>query len=296
MKTRISSRGVAVIAASVAMLLAAPTFVAPARAIPICDSGNDCRSALVADANALIDALRVGTSEKNARSPIVDLNEAIFRLQQSAPAQEAIAYCTGAAKEDDRALKKLARAVKSCEKLVAKGQASPDVFGLTVVLVDDMLASVTQNADELEGIVGSTSQLSTARQRLAAAQGYRDTFKLAKAADQAQRAYDAIREPGCDASIRSCTMSFEADVIDSDESTDFEFDASPDARQCSVVTQVNGATIATQATLCEDDSTTFDYDDFVNDFGMGPGDTLTLRILRTNGTEACSASLTLFAP
>lgn len=296
METRNSSRRVATITMVAAMLLAAPAFVAPARAIPICSSGTDCRSALITDANALIDALRAGTSERNARSPIVDLNEAIFRLQQSAPAQEAIAYCTGAAKEDDRALKKLARAVKSCEKLVAKGQASPDIFGMTVVLVDDMLATVTQNADELEGIVGPTSQLSTARQRLAGAQAYRDAFKLAKAADQAQRAYDAIREPGCDASIRSCTVSFQADVIDSDESTDYEFDASPDARECSVVAQVNGSTVSTQATTCEDDAETLDYDFFVDNFGMGPGDTFTVRILRTNGTEACSASLTLFLP
>ena len=220
-----------------AALLSAPLFVGTAQALPICNNGTDCRSMLIGDAEDLIAALQAGVlagySERDARSPIQDLQEAVRRFQE-APKKELITYCAGAAKEDDRAMKKLARAAKAIEKLLGKSLAPPSLFPLTQEMVGDLMATVTQAADEVQAVLGSvTSQIESCRSRLTKAQGYFTANKFGKAADSAQRGYDTIRDPGCEVSMRSCTASFSPDLIDSDvdTDTDFEFTPSPEAQR-----------------------------------------------------------------
>lgn len=291
-----SLQGLAGIAAGALALFAVPGAVRPAQAVPLCATGPGCRSALVAAAGDLRAALEAGASERDRRSPANDIAAALRSLEVEAPAREAVAYCTGAAKEDDRGVKKLARAAKSCEKLVARQVAGPDVATATAALVDEIIAAAAGSADEVEGILGATAQTATARERLAQAADFRGAMLLAKAADSAQRAYNSIRSAACDSSIRSCTTGFDAAEIDEGESTDWQLDASPDATECSIVRQVNGTTVNTEVTTCEDATETLDYDYFVDTWGMVPGDVFTIRILRTNATEACSASVALVGP
>lgn len=277
-------------------LLALPLLATPARAVPICNNGTDCRSELISDAQGMIAALEATVAEeRDRRSPIQDLNEAIRRFQD-APSKEAIDYCTGAAKEDDRALKKMARAVKGVEKLTSRGLAPGSVAALNAEMTTDIITTVTANADELEALLGTvTSQLETCRSRIAKANEYFAVAKLGKAADSAQRGYDAVRDPGCGSGMRSCTASFSPDLIDSDvdNSTDLEFTPSPEADSCKVEILVNGTLFeGGDLTPCEPIAETFDWD-FLIGIGLDPGDTMTWRFLRSNDTLACSATLTL---
>ena len=286
-----------------AALLSAPLFVGTAQALPICNNGTDCRSMLIGDAEDLIAALQAGVlagySERDARSPIQDLQEAVRRFQE-APKKELITYCAGAAKEDDRAMKKLARAAKAIEKLLGKSLAPPSLFPLTQEMVGDLMATVTQAADEVQAVLGSvTSQIESCRSRLTKAQGYFTANKFGKAADSAQRGYDTIRDPGCEVSMRSCTASFSPDLIDSDvdTDTDFEFTPSPEAPSCKVEVLVNGVSLGGGlVTPCETFSVTLTYDSFVTDYGLSVGDTFTFKYLRSNDTPACQASVALVAP
>ena len=280
-----------------AAILLGPGVVGPAWAIPICNSGTDCRSALIADGQGLIAALEANVAEeRDRRSPIQDLNEGIRRFQEEAPAKEAITYCAGAAKEDDRGLKKFARAVKGIEKLTSRGIAPASVAVLNAAMTTDIITTVTANVDELEALIGSvTAQMETSRSRIAKANEYFALGKLGKAADQAQRGYDVVRDPGCEVSMRSCTATFTPDLIDSDveTSSDLEFTPSPDAPSCKVQVLKN-ATILEAGDLepCEALAETFDWDSLMS-VGFDPGDTLTFRFLRSNDTLACSATLTL---
>jgi len=280
-----------------AFILIAPGVVGPARAVPICNTGTDCRSALIADGQGLIAALEANVAEeRNRRSPIQDLNEGIRRFQEEAPAKEAITYCTGAAKEDDRGLKKFARAVKGIEKLTSRGLAPASVAALNAAMTTDIITTVTANVDELEALLGSvTAQMETSRSRIAKANEYFALGKLGKAADQAQRGYDVVRDPGCEVGMRSCTATFTPDLIDSDvdNSTDFEFTPSPEAASCKLEVLRNGTLFeAGDLTPCEATTDTLDWDTLIG-IGFDPGDTLTFRYLRSNDTLACSAILTL---
>ncbi|MFM7737629.1 MAG: hypothetical protein ACKPBU_16835 [Alphaproteobacteria bacterium] len=276
-------------------LLSLPLLSAPAQAIPICNNGADCRTELIADCQGMIAALVASVPERDRRSPIQDLNEAIRRFQD-APAKEAITYCVGAAKEDDRALKKMARAVKSVEKLTTRGIAPAGVAVLNAEMTTDIITTVTANADELEAILGTvTSQLETCRSRIAKANEYFSLGKLGKSADSAQRGYDSIRDPGCESGMRSCTTSFTPDLIDSDvdNSTDLEFTPSPEAASCKAEVLRNDVVFESgEITPCEADTVTLDWDLLLG-VGFLPGDTLTYRFLRSNDTVACSATLTL---
>lgn len=191
-------------------LIAAPALVSPAQALQLCEGVSDevCREDVEASVEALIASLVANiTVEKDRRSPVIELQQAlrqfdIARLEiddadQSLTDEQ---ICSRAGKQDDRGLKKVSRGVKAAAKIASSKFTSEAAFTETRTKISDLVGTVidavTVNVDEVEAAVGEIADVLDARSRIDTANTNLDDGKLDKAADNAQRAYDAVRDEG----------------------------------------------------------------------------------------------------
>ena len=101
-----------------------------------------------------------------------------------------------ASKEDERALAEAARGVRDSSKLKLEQFTSESAFGalrnFNAMLTAFIIEVVEFNIDEAEALGGDPARIGEARSRITRAGQASVKGDLAKAADDAQRAYDLI--------------------------------------------------------------------------------------------------------
>lgn len=187
----------------------------PAHALPLCEgvSGQVCREEVVASVSALITSLELDVkAEGDRRAAVKELEQAVreFALAGSEVehprtglTEEQI--CTRAGKQDDRGLEQIAKGVKAAVKIASSRFTSQAAFAHTRAAIADLastaIGAVTDNVGEVELAVGDMPEVADAHERLAKAESNLDAGKLDKAADEAQRAYDVVRD---EANVAGC--------------------------------------------------------------------------------------------
>jgi hypothetical protein len=104
--------------------------------------------------------------------------------------------CAEASKEDERGLAEAARGVRDSSKLKLEQFISEDAFNtlrnFNTMLTTFIIEVVGRNIDEVEALGGNPARILEARSRVSKAGQALLKGDLAKAADDAQRAYDLI--------------------------------------------------------------------------------------------------------
>ena len=192
-----------ILAASLGML----TLTATVQALPLCGAGaGACRPGLelgvfggtLAVENALARAKDGTGAIGHFAAAFESFEDATAKL--SDPSLGDADKCAEASKEDERGLAEAARGVRDSFKLKREHFTSELAFNtlrnFNAMLTAFMIEVVEQNIDETEALGGDAGRIHEARSRVARAGEELLQGDVAKAADDAQRAYDLISGDG----------------------------------------------------------------------------------------------------
>jgi hypothetical protein len=179
------------------------SFAATAQALPLCGTGfGPCRPGL--EFGVFAGELAVEGALANARDgagAIGHFSAAFDSFEDAAskltdPSLSDGDKCAQASKEDERGLAEAARGVRDGAKLKLGQFTSERAFNtlrnFNAMLTSFIVQVVGHNIDEVEGQGGNPGRILEARNRVARAGQAILDGDLAKAADDAQRAYDLI--------------------------------------------------------------------------------------------------------
>jgi hypothetical protein len=179
------------------------SFTGVAQALPLCGAGaGACRPGL--ELSVFAGGLAVEGALAKARDGVGTIGHftAAFESFQDAttkvddPSLSDDDKCAEASKEDERGLAEAARAVRDGSKLKVQQFISEDAFNtfrnFNAMLTAFIVEVVALNIDEVEALGGNAGRIQEARNRVARAGQAIVKGDVAKAADDAQRAYDLI--------------------------------------------------------------------------------------------------------
>ena len=179
------------------------SFTGVAQALPLCGTGSGpCRPGL--ELSVFAGGLAVEGALARAKDGVGTIGHftAAFESFQEAatkvddPSLSDDDKCAEASKEDERGLAEAARAVRDGAKLKVQQFISEDAFNtfrnFNAMLTAFIVEVVEFNIDEVEARGGDAGRVHEARSRVARAGQAIIKGDLAKAADDAQRAYDLI--------------------------------------------------------------------------------------------------------
>jgi len=179
------------------------SFTAMAQALPLCGSGfGSCRPGL--ELGVFAGGLAVEGALARAKDGVGTIGhfsaafesfeDAISKLADPALSDEE--KCAQASKEDERGLAEAFRGVRDGSKLKLEQFVSEGAFNtlrnFNTMLTAFIVEVVEVNIDEVEALGGNAARVHEARSRVTKAGQALLNGDLAKAADDAQRAYDLI--------------------------------------------------------------------------------------------------------
>jgi hypothetical protein len=190
--------------------LAVLSFTAVAQALPLCGEGfGPCRPGLELGVFAGSLAVEGALADPRDGTGSIGHFEAAFTAFGDAAAALADPSlsdddrCVQASKEDERGIAEAFRGVRDAAKLKVQQFTSPDAFNtvrnFNAMLTAFMIEVVDRNVDEVEAIGGDPARIQEARDRVANAGRALLAGDSARAADNAQRAYDLISGDANDA-------------------------------------------------------------------------------------------------
>jgi hypothetical protein len=179
------------------------SFTATAQALPLCGAGfGPCRPGL--EFGVFAGGLAVEGAVAKARDGVGAIGHfsAAFESFEDATANLAdpslsdSEKCAEASKEDERGLAEAARGIRDASKLKLEQFTSESAFNtlrnFNTMLTSFIIEVVTFNIDEVERLSGNQARILEARSRVTKAGQALLKGDLAKASDDAQRAYDLI--------------------------------------------------------------------------------------------------------
>jgi len=179
------------------------SFTATAQALPLCGAGfGPCRPGL--EFGVFAGGLAVEGAVAKARDGVGAIGHfsAAFESFEDATANLAdpslsdSEKCAEASKEDERGLAEAARGIRDASKLKLEQFTSESAFNtlrnFNTMLTSFIIEVVTFNIDEVELLGGNQARILEARSRVTKAGQALLKGDLAKASDDAQRAYDLI--------------------------------------------------------------------------------------------------------
>ena len=179
------------------------SFTGMAQALPLCGTGfGPCRPGLefgvfaggLAVEGALAKAKDGAGAIGHFTAAFESFEDAISKLDD--PSLSDDDKCAEASKEDERGLAEAFRGVRDASKLKVQQFISEDAFNtlrnFNTMLTTFIIEVVAFNIDEVEVLGGDPARVQEARSRVTKAGQAILKGDLAKAADDAQRAYDLI--------------------------------------------------------------------------------------------------------
>ena len=179
------------------------SFTATAQALPLCGAGSGaCRPGL--EFGVFAGGLAVEGAIARARDGVGAIGHFTAAFESFEDATSKLAdpslsdddKCAQASKEDERGLAEAARGVRDGSKLELEQFISENAFNtlrnFNTMLATFIIEVVELNIDEAEALGGNPSRIHEARRRVTTAGQALLKGDLAKAADDAQRAYDLI--------------------------------------------------------------------------------------------------------
>ena len=179
------------------------SFTATAQALPLCGAGSGaCRPGL--EFGVFAGGLAVEGAIARARDGVGAIGHFTAAFESFEDATSKLAdpslsdddKCAQASKEDERGLAEAARGVRDGSKLKLEQFISEGAFNtlrnFNTMLATFIIEVVELNIDEAEALGGNPSRIHEARRRVTTAGQALLKGDLAKAADDAQRAYDLI--------------------------------------------------------------------------------------------------------
>ena len=179
------------------------SFTGMAQALPLCGAGSGaCRPGLefgvfaggLAVEGALARAKDGVGAIGHFSAAFESFQDAVQKLGDRSLSDDD--KCAQASKEDERALAEAFRGVRDVSKLKLQQFISEDAFNtlrnFNTMLTTFIIEAVTMNIDEAEALGGNPARIQEARSRVTKAGQAILDGDTAKAADEAQRAYDLI--------------------------------------------------------------------------------------------------------
>ena len=186
------------------------SFTAIAQALPLCGAGfGPCRPGL--EFGVFVGGLAVEGALANPRDGVGAMGHFSAAFESFEDAVSTLAdpslsdddKCARASKEDERGLAEAFRGVRDSTKLKLERFISQDAFNtlrnFNTMLTTFIIQVVVQNIDEVETLGGDPARIQEARSRITNAGLAILKGDPAKAADNAQRAYDLISGDANDA-------------------------------------------------------------------------------------------------